>query len=887
VGLFPWRRREDEIVPPTGSRRGLFPFLAHPLFEGIPGGATTARPVEGEAYPEAVYADGAWPETGRVIAREIVSIDLDPTRLVAWEISHGRGLVLCMGAHLRFEETSFRANLARLADNAVRYLLERRDVRRRIRFWARPGLAVAPFAFAETEAPVRPRVPPGADACPSLASDGKEDAFFDVAGPEVVVLGRERTGVLEVWTGALRSIAGRRVRFRPAGTGEWIEEERALEAFRATPFGAERALRVGSARVVERIVPDRGSAAAVFDWSVEEGRVEEMEMEWTFDHRVSWPAREGAAGALHHAWSGRARLFAVRDGEDRLASVLGFDRSPSAPPRVEEIRVGDAPALKVGLRFGAIDGLRAIVAGSEEGHLDAAEVLRATEGRGPLEFAAAAAAGRRALEDRLVLESPDADFDEAFRWTGAKILPFVLDLPRVGRALAAGFALTRPGWESGRPGYAWFFGRDSCWSSHALLSLGRPEGVLGSLEALIRLQDPEGRILHEATSSGAVHFDAADSNPLFLIAVDRYVRWTGDTPFLERHRDAILRAFAYAASTDADGDTLIENAGVGHGWVEGGPLHEDLLATFYLNACWAEALRSTARIAGRLGEGDIAELCEVWFRRLRPLLNERFFDPATRRFRFALRRDGTSIDASTVEGAVGSLFGLLDEANEAAFLDALAGPGFSAPHGVRFLPRDHPAYDPKGYHHGSVWPLFTGWAALAEYRAHRPEAALERVRANLSRVKKNTLGCIDEVLHGDTGEPAGVCSHQAWSHALTISPVTAGLLGLDPDAADARLRLAPHLPASWDRLRVRDLRFGPHLLDLAFERRGTGLAVRFEPRSEGSISIVLSPAFAPATGIESVRLDGRPIPHEVFANPRDLHVAVRFDLRGPAEVTFG
>jgi hypothetical protein len=887
VGLFPWRQCPEEIVPPTGARRGLFPFFTHPLFEGLPGGAATVRPVEGASYPEAVYAGGAWPGNGRAIAREIVSLDLDPTRVVAWEVPHGRGIVLCIGAHFLFEETSSRGTLERLAENAIRYLLERRDARSRPRPWPRPSLAVSPFAFEEIEAPVRARVPPRADGGQALESRGGSDAFFDVAGLEALVLGQERSGVLEVWTGALRAVAGRRVRFRPVSGKEWMEEGSALERFRTRPFGVERVFRVGSARIVERIVPDRGSPAAVFDWSVEEGSVEEIELEWAFDHRLFWPAREGGAGSLRTAWSEAARLFAVRDEADRLAAVVGFDRAPIESPRIETTRRGEAPAVRFTARFAAGDGLRAIVAGSEEGHLDAVEILRATEGRGEREFAAAAEAGRRALEDRLLFESPEGEIDEAFRWAGAKLLPFVQDFPRIGRGLAAGFATTRSGWGSGRPGYAWLFGRDTCWSSHALLSLGRPEGVLGSLEAMIRLQNADGKILHEATPSGAVHFDAADSNPLFLVAVDRYVRWTGDVPFLERHRGAILRAHRFAAATDADGDGLIENAGVGHGWVEGGPLHEDLLATFYLNACWAEALRSTARIARRLGEEELSRSCEAWFARLRPLLNERFFHAETRGFRFALRRDGSPIEAATVEAAVGILFGLLDEANESAFLEALAGPGFSAPHGVRFLPRDHPAYDPGGYHHGSVWPLFTGWSALAEYRAHRPETALRRVRANLARVRQGTLGCIEEVLHGETGEPAGVCPHQAWSHALAISPVTAGLLGLDPDAASSGLRLVPHLPASWDRLRVRNVCFGSHDLGIAFERRGEGLDVRFEPRSEGPISVALSPAFERGARIDAVRLDGRTIPHETFPGARDVHVAVRFELRGAAEVVFG
>jgi glycogen debranching enzyme len=93
----------------------------------------------------------------------------------------------------------------------------------------------------------------------------------------------------------------------------------------------------------------------------------------------------------------------------------------------------------------------------------------------------------------------------------------------LGRSLLAGFANTGEGWNSGRPGYAWFFGRDACWTALAILHYGDFESVKELLRFLGRHQDLSGKILHELTTSGAAHYDAADATPLYVILLGRYL----------------------------------------------------------------------------------------------------------------------------------------------------------------------------------------------------------------------------------------------------------------------------------------------------------------------------------------------------------------------------
>src|SRR5260370_38863736 len=74
-------------------------------------------------------------------------------------------------------------------------------------------------------------------------------------------------------------------------------------------------------------------------------------------------------------------------------------------------------------------------------------------------------------------------------------------------------------------------------------------------------------------------------------------------------------------------------------------------------------------------------------------------------------------------------FSLLDEDKSEAMLNQLAGYEHQTDWGMRIISSQDSKYNPGGYHFGSVWPLFTGWASVGEYRYHRwppPYSNLQR-----------------------------------------------------------------------------------------------------------------------------------------------------------------
>jgi hypothetical protein len=159
---------------------------------------------------------------------------------------------------------------------------------------------------------------------------------------------------------------------------------------------------------------------------------------------------------------------------------------------------------------------------------------------------------------------------------------------------------------------------------------------------------------------------------------------------------------------------------------------------------------------------------------------------------------------------------------------------FETDWGARDVAASDPLYDSMSYHQGSVWPLFTGWAALAQYRAGSALAGYQATMQNADLTTAQDMGAVTELLSGDFFEPFGrSTSHQLWSSAMVVTPVLRGMFGIDVDAIKHEVAVTPHLPAEWDEASVNRLHVGDAMVDLAFKREGAAMVVSLR-RSAGS-----------------------------------------------------
>ena len=222
-------------------------------------------------------------------------------------------------------------------------------------------------------------------------------------------------------------------------------------------------------------------------------------------------------------------------------------------------------------------------------------------------------------------------------------------------------------------------------------------------------------------------------------------------------------------------------------------------------------------------------------------------------------------------------FGLLDEAKAESTLNLLAAPDHQADWGMRIISKENPKYGPDGYHYGAVWPLFTGWAATAEYRYHRPLPAYTNLRANALLALDGSLGHVTEVLSGDYYQPTVTSSpHQIWSAAMVVSPLLRGLLGLDVDAAAHQVSFSPHIPSTWTSLAVSKLRIGEVSVDLKYDRTADTITLESFNSSSGDCTVEFSPALSLRAQVQGVELNGKPAAFGMQINTVDQHVAVKF-----------
>lgn len=164
--------------------------------------------------------------------------------------------------------------------------------------------------------------------------------------------------------------------------------------------------------------------------------------------------------------------------------------------------------------------------------------------------------------------------------------------------------------------------------------------------------------------------------------------------------------------------------------------------------------------------------------------------------------------------------------------------GYSRPECQHALLRsDQP---PSGVGLAAVYRL--GFAG--RIRAGRPLAAYLHLMRNADLTWAQDLGAVTELLSGESFQPLGrSSSHQAWSSAMVASPALRGLFGLEWDALHHTLRLAPNLPAAWDRASLRNVSVGDARVDLEYVRENGHLVVH--ARSATPVVLCLVPQDAP------------------------------------------
>jgi glycogen debranching enzyme len=525
------------------------------------------------------------------------------------------------------------------------------------------------------------------------------------------------------------------------------------------------------------------------------------------------------------------------------------------------------------------------------------------------------------------INTPDERLNKAFQWAKIGTDKGVATNPFLGTGLVAGF---RTSGDSERPGFAWFFGRDALWSSLAINSYGDFATTGTALEFLKKFQRADGKIPHEVSQSASLipwftDYDfpwaSADATVLYVIANYDYWRNSGDTDFLRRNWDSIVKAYRFSAASDTDHNRLIENSKktrFGHGWVEDGglyPPHEEI----YMQGLWIEASRNLAEMARIMGKKDLAATASSNAEQTRTAMEQTYWlgkdgyyafatkrppdeppkaDPGPNRARRLARMQELAkaniIDEDTVLPAVPLWWRTVSDDRAQSQLDHLGSGSMATDWGQRIISNQSRLYDPLSYHNGSVWPLFTGWTSMGAYAYGRPHVGYQALMANALLTYTSSLGYVTELLSGDFNQPFGRSSHhQVWSEAMVVTPVVRGLLGIEVSAGGKKLRFAPQLPANWDHVKARQVAVGKSKYDLTLQRLAGRLKMSIThsgPKLDSepdTLDLTLEPSFPLDARVHAVEVQGRNIEFQTSRIGDRQNALVNFEMREQSvEVVF-
>ncbi len=702
--------------------------------------------------------------------------------------------------------------------------------------------------------------------------------FLSSVGEQAGLLGNE-AGDFEAWVYPLKILRDFHLRFLV--DGRVIPAEALARTLTVRPEASTILYTGDTFSVRETFFVPVHQPGAVIIIQVETASPLDVQVAFERDFQLEWPA---ALGGTYGHWDPMMNAFYFGEEQKKFSAFVG---SPTASEIHEEYDTNYSSAKESSFHLGAVSKAKetkiVVIAGSVHGQAEAEAAYRHLESNYAALLKASADYYRAYLDKTVSVELPDRQLQQSYDWARVSVLQGLVNNPYLGTGLIAGY---RTSGGSQRPGFAWFFGRDALWTSLALDAEGDFGTTRTALDFLSKYQRADGKIPHEI-SQGAnfvpwftdypYPYASADATPLYIITMNDYVMASGDVAFAQQKWDSLWRAYQFLLSTyDAQG--LPQNFGIGHGWVEGGPLlpvHTEL----YQSALGAEALRALSSLAHLTGKEDVSRKLGEDFSRQQALLNKTFWSAEKNRFAFALDQKHQQVDEPSVLATVPMWFGLLDQDKAGSMITELAAPEHQADWGMRIISSHAARYSAGGYHFGSVWPLFTGWASVGEYRYHRALPGFSNLMANAQLALDGSLGRVTEVLSGDYYQPLSTSSpHQIWSAAMVISPLLRGLFALQTDAGAKRVTLAPHVPADWNWFTLDNVRLGPASLRLAYGRKANEISLVVTRTGSGDCSVEFSPALSLRAQILGAEVNGRRVPFQVNKTDVDQHVTVQFPV---------
>ncbi len=408
---------------------------------------------------------------------------------------------------------------------------------------------------------------------------------------------------------------------------------------------------------------------------------------------------------------------------------------------------------------------------------------------------------------------------------------------------------------AGVPWFCTLFGRDAIIAASQTLILD-PTIARETLMVLAQYQgkvddewreEQPGKILHELRMGEMArcqeiphtpYYGTVDATPLWLMLYAEYYAWTHDADTLDRLWPNAIAAMDWIDRLCADTGYLTyfrtsARGLVNQGWKDSGDCIVDRqgkIATGPITLCEVQAYVFAAKIrmselAKIRQENELATRWQQDAQSLKHRFNQDFWIPDRDFLAIALDGSGKQVDGISSNPGQCLLHGLLYPEKAKSIAERLRAPDMFSGWGIRTLSSQSPAYNPIGYHTGSVWPHDNSLIAMGLRSVGAVEQALEVAQGIFDMTIQQPYHRPPELFCGYPRIPGHspiqypvACSPQAWATG-TIFQLLQMMVNLVPDAPSNYLRiLDPALPASIHQISFKNLRVGATLIDLGFTR---------------------------------------------------------------------
>ncbi len=675
-------------------------------------------------------------------------------------------------------------------------------------------LGLAYFGFGSAQAQQLPQ-------SPELSRTIRSWEFLPIVDTQAGLFGHE-SGNFEAWVYPLKILRDFHLTFHIGDRA--LPADSLARTLTVRPESATILYAGDSFRVKETLCVPVNEPGAVILLEIETEQPLEVEATFVADFQLEWPA---ALGGTFTEWDAKEHAFVFGEEARKYAAIVGSPEADNASLAYEtNYSSSNENSLRLGVTAKGKETKVIVMAASVTGRADAEKTYQRLLTSYADAMRESADYYRAYLAKTVSINLPDAALQQAYDWARISTIQGVVNNPYLGTGSVAGYRTSGTGQ---RPGFAWFFGRDSLWTSFALNAEGDYSTARTALDFISKYQREDGKVPHEISQSASLvpwfkdypyAYVSADATPLFIIAMNDYVAQSGDVAFAREKWDNVWRAYQFLRSTyDAQG--FAQNFGVGHGWVEGGPLLP-VKNEYYQAGLAVEALHALSDLARALGKTGVSQELAADFERQKSALDEAFWSAETKNYAFALNKDNQRVNELSVLTTVPMWFGLADANHADDTITQLASVDHETDWGMRIISS-----------HSKDYQSFA------------------------------------------TSSP-----HQIWSAAMVISPILRGMFGLQTDVEKHLVALAPHVPANWTSFAIRNVHVGDVGVDFQFHKTTDSLVLETKRSGSGDCWVEFSPALSLRTKIVSAEMDGKPIPFKVQLNNNDQHLYIRFQVGG-------